>query len=61
MIRPLFAIVGATLWTYLSQKDMIAPIKYLPETNFISYRNKIMLHPKITNKITNQKMKVDGI
>ena len=44
-------IVGATLWTYLSQKNMIAPIKYLPETDFISYRNKIMFHPKITNKI----------
>ena len=44
-------IIGATLWSYLSRKDIFAPIKYLSETNFISVENKIMLHPNITNKV----------
>jgi len=44
-------IIGATLWSYLSQKDMIEPMKLLTETNFILYKKKLMLHPNITNDV----------
>ena len=45
-------IMGATLWTYLSKKDIFKPVGtcLLPNTDYILYNDHIMLHPKLTNK-----------
>jgi len=44
-------IIGATLWSYLSQKYMIEPMTLLTETDFVLYKKKLLLHPKITNVV----------
>lgn len=44
-------ILGCTLWSYLSKKDLVGDISHLTNTAFIRYRNRILINPKITNKI----------
>jgi len=44
-------IMGSTLWSYISKKDILSPIKLLADTSFVIYQNKLMFHPKITNQI----------
>ena len=44
-------IIGSTLWSYISKKDMIGDICYLTDTNFIKFKNRLWVAPRITNKI----------
>jgi len=44
-------IIGNTLWSYLSKKDMSGDICMLANTDFIRFRNKLRLKSSITNKI----------
>jgi len=44
-------ILGFTLWSYISKRDLIGDICYFSDTNFIKYRNKLLINPKITNCI----------
>jgi len=43
-------VIGCTLWSYLSKKDMVGDICILPN-DFIKFRNKLRLKSSITNNI----------
>lgn len=43
-------IIGATLWSYISKKDLVGNIM-LPDQYFIKHNKQIQINPNITNKI----------
>jgi len=44
-------IIGSTLWSYISKKDMVGDICRLTNTDFINFKNRLWIDPTITNKI----------